>query len=103
VDRDDVGVLQPRGGLRLFTEPAPELVIVEKIGRQYLHGYLAVEGGLDSPVDDGHTSPADALHELIGTEALALELANTAPVQRRCHGRSPGRPAPMEYRRSGGL
>ena len=53
-DRDDVGVVQPPGGLGLAAEPGEVAVL-----RQELQRHVAVERALIRLADDPHAAPAD--------------------------------------------
>jgi hypothetical protein len=74
VDLDDVGVVQLGGGARLHEEALDEggVALDEVLGEQ-LDGGLALEGGVEGPVDRSHAAFAQLLLEPVGTDLPAGE------------------------------
>ena len=64
-DRDHVGVVQLRGGLRLALEPGEEADVAAVLAAQHLDGHVAAELGVAGAVDGGHAALADQLREVV--------------------------------------
>jgi hypothetical protein len=64
VDRDDVGVVQLGGGLRLALEPLDRLLREPEPGRQDLEGDPAIQRQLAGLVDDAHPASADLAQQI---------------------------------------
>jgi len=86
-DGQDVGVHEPGDGLGLLLEPRAEVLLVDEVGRQDLDRHMAAQGGLHSLVDERHAALPDPLHDLVGAEALTLQLADARRTSGRFHRR----------------
>jgi hypothetical protein len=64
-DRDDVGVREPRGQLRLAAEPPQRRRVVDEPACDDLHGDVALEPFVQRPVDVGHPAHPDGLQQPI--------------------------------------
>ncbi len=71
-DRDDVGVVQPRGGLGLAAEPLQRLAVGRHVGGQDFQGHPTAEGDLLGLVDHAHAAAAELAHDPVIAE-LAQE------------------------------
>src|SRR5262249_39272867 len=63
-DRDDVGVVQAGGRLRLPLEPLALAVVKEEL-RQHLQGDVPAQGDLLGLIDDAHAAPADLAQDAV--------------------------------------
>jgi hypothetical protein len=59
VNRNDVGVVDRRGDVRLSNESLPELLVPGELGREDLEGDLPAESHLLGDVDDAHAAAAE--------------------------------------------
>ena len=59
VDRDDIGVLEARGELRLEEKPAAEAIVVRELGREHLQCHLAAQMDVLREVDRAHRAATD--------------------------------------------
>ena len=66
VDRDDVGMGQPGGGLRLAGEALADVLLEGELGRQHLDGDPALEPLVAGAVHHAHPAAADLAFERIG-------------------------------------
>src|SRR5207249_7474987 len=66
VDRDNVRVGQPGGGLRLAQEPDADLLAEGELRREYLDGHLAFQALVTRLVHDAHPAAADLPFDRIG-------------------------------------
>src|SRR5207245_5741869 len=65
IDRDDVRVVQRRGGLGLVPEPRSEVGIAAVLRPQELDRDVAIQLAIVSAVDPGHAALPEELHELV--------------------------------------
>jgi hypothetical protein len=65
VDRDDRGVVERRGVLRLTTEPQLEVVVPGQIRTQHLDRDIPAEPEVTSPVYLGHAAVPQQLANLV--------------------------------------
>src|SRR5437870_12315002 len=66
VDRDNVRVGQPGGGLRLAQEPDADLLAEGELRREHLDGHLAFQALVSRLVHDAHPAAADLPFDRIG-------------------------------------
>jgi hypothetical protein len=59
VDRDDVRMAQPRGGLGLSGEPLPDVLLEGELGRQHLDRHPALQPLVPGAIDHPHAPSAD--------------------------------------------
>ncbi len=59
VDRDDVRVVEPGGGLRLLLEPRDDLGVARELRRQHLDRHLALEREVVGEEDGAHAARAE--------------------------------------------
>ena len=71
-DRDDVGVVQPGGRLRLALEPLLLPGIAEELPRQHLEGHVSAERDLLGLVDDAHAAAADFAQDAVIAETFRV-------------------------------
>ncbi len=71
IDRDDVGVVDGCGELRLAQEARPEGLVVSVVGRQQLERNATVQTGVRGEVHDTHAAAADDRLDVIGPEVRA--------------------------------
>ncbi len=76
-DRDDVGVVQERGGLRLALEPDQLHAIHPPVGRQHLQGHPPAEALLHGLVDDPHAATAELADDPIVAQPFGHRLASS--------------------------
>jgi hypothetical protein len=77
VDRDDVGVVELGGGLRLLLEALDDVRVLGDVGRQDLDGHLPVQGQVLGEEHRAHAALAEHALELV----LALDQALQAVHQ----------------------
>jgi hypothetical protein len=83
IDRDDVGVVDRRGDLRLAHEALPDRLVLEQPGRDDLQGDGAVERELRGPVDDAHAATAGHRVDPVAREdAAGFQLTHRREVYR---------------------
>ena len=68
VDRDDVLVLEGRGGLGFAEEPAASIVIGGGHGREYLDGDRALQCWVEGLEHYAHAAATDLTANLVGPE-----------------------------------
>ena len=68
VNRDDVGVVEGGGGLRLLQKPAPAAFVVHPVGRQDLDGDLAAEARIAGAIHFAHPARANRREHLVDAE-----------------------------------
>ncbi len=68
VDRQDVGVREPRGRARLPLEAGPALGVRRELGGEHLHGDVALQAFVARPVDLSHPSGAQRRQNLVRAE-----------------------------------
>ena len=90
VDRDDVGVGQPGGGLRLAGEALPDVLLEGELGRQDLDGDPALEPLVAGAVHHAHAATADLALDGIGAAQRLGEPSSQRLVRRIGHGRQSG-------------
>jgi hypothetical protein len=88
VNRDDVGVIERRRGLRLLHEPAPAILVRQPVGGQHLDCHLAPETGITRPVDLAHAPRAEEREHFVRSERRAggethLDLSGSVQEKRR--------------------
>src|SRR5262249_58089252 len=71
VDRDDVGMIESRGGPRLLLEALQPRRIRRQLRRQHLDRHLARETRVPRPVHLSHPPGAQRRQDLVRTEAGA--------------------------------
>ena len=69
VDRDDVRMVERRGGLRLLHEPALTLGVGDGLGAQDLDGNEAIETGVPGLVDLPHPAGSELLDDFVVTDS----------------------------------
>ncbi len=74
VDRDDVGMVQRRGRVRLLSEPGAEVRVPTVLGTEELHRDVAIELGVVSPVDRRHAALAEQLDEPVTATQRGADL-----------------------------
>ena len=70
VNRDDVGMGQPGGGLGLPGEPLPDVLLKGKLGRKHLDGHPALKPLVSGAVHHAHPAPPDLAFDGIGSPRL---------------------------------
>ena len=83
VDGDDVRMVERGGSLRLLAEPAAELRVAPVLGTEELDGNVAVQLGVMGPVDGGHATLAQELHEAIAAPEHASDIRQDDPLVMR--------------------
>ncbi len=73
VDLDQVGVAEAAGGDRLAPEGGDLVGVLRGLGVQDLERHLAVEAGLQRPVDDADGAAAEPAEQLVAGDLLADE------------------------------
>ena len=86
VDRDDVGMVQGRGGARLLLEAAQTLFVRGHRLRQDLDGHFPAEAAVPGPIDLAHPTRADRRDDLVGPEPGT---GDESHVRQRITGRKP--------------
>ena len=71
VDRDDPGVVDRRGQVRLALEARPEARIARELGREQLQRDLPAEPQVRRPIHDAHAAPTEELLDAIRPDAAA--------------------------------
>src|SRR4029453_7141665 len=71
VDRDDVRVIQRRGGVRFLDKPATTILVADAVCGQNLDGYLAVETRIARSIHLAHSACADEREDFVGPESCA--------------------------------
>ena len=79
VDRDDVGMTQRRGVLRLLAEARREVGIAQVLGTEQLDRDLAPELGIERAVDGRHATLAEQLHEPVAAAKDGPDLGQMCP------------------------
>ena len=70
VDGNDVGVMEPAGGLRLAPEPLHRSGCEPQPAAQQLEGHRPIEGDLARPIDDAHAPSPQFMEQLEIAEDL---------------------------------
>ena len=83
-DRDDVGVVQPRGGLGLALEPDEELGVEQPVVAQHLQRHAAAQRLLLGLVDDPHPAAADLAEQTEVAQPFAAPRPGPGSSSRRC-------------------
>ena len=73
VDRDDVGMVEERGGLRLLQEAARALGIRHGLGPQQLDRHGSAEARVAGTVEHAHSALAELVGEFEASERAALQ------------------------------
>ena len=81
VDRDDVGVVQGRGGSRFLQEAPGALGIGHHLGAQQLDGHRSPEARVAGAVEHAHAAFAELARDLEAAERLASQ-AGTFRIRR---------------------
>ena len=68
VDRDDVGIVERRGGARLLLEAVQPVGVGGEVGRQHLDGDVAVEAVVAGAIDLAHPAGAQQADDLVRSE-----------------------------------
>jgi len=64
-------MVETGSGACLFAEPVQGLFIIQRIFRQELKSYFAVEAGILRPIDGPHTAPAKFGEDAVVSDDLA--------------------------------
>ena len=71
MNRADVVVVEPNGGLRLTSEALFELLVLKDPVTQELQGNVSFEPRVLGRVHDTHAAPAELLQDLVMADRLA--------------------------------
>ena len=85
VDRDDMGVGQPGGGLGLAGKALADVLLEGELGRQHLDGDAALEPLVPRPVDHPHPATPDLALDGIGIPQRLGEARRQRPIGRVGH------------------
>ena len=64
-DGGDVRMVERGGRLGLLDEAPPPFLVGDQFRRQHLESHLAIELGVEGPVDDPHAAAADLVEDLV--------------------------------------
>jgi hypothetical protein len=81
INRDDVGVVEPRGGLGLPPESTEEHRVTRQVGAQQLDGHRPGQPGIESSVDIGHAPATDDLTDLVSSAKETSSAHESPPLR----------------------
>src|SRR3954467_10604750 len=67
VDRQNIGVVQPRRGSRFLFEPSQHFFISRQIGRKKLQSNMAAQTSVESQINMSHASRAQVFQNAVRT------------------------------------
>jgi hypothetical protein len=71
MNRDDVRVIEGRGGVCFLDKPAAAVRVADAIGRQYLDSHLTIQSRIASPIYLAHPTCADEREDFVRPECRA--------------------------------
>ena len=86
VNRDDVRVIERRGGVRFLDKPATAILVADAVRRQHLDRDLAVEPRIAGAIHLAHPTGADEREDLVRPECRARLEGHASGIRRHYRG-----------------